>query len=76
MRPKGVEVQLGISPPTRWRMERDGRLPPRDFFIGGIAVGWKPTTLAAAFGRAGCLMPPLGTAPSCRIMSDYRGIAV
>jgi len=26
-------------------MEKDGRLPPRDFFIGGIAVGWKPPTI-------------------------------
>lgn len=46
--PRGVELRLGVSPITRWRMERDGRLPPRDFFIGGKAVGWRVETMAAA----------------------------
>jgi|GEM_PF-3186681 len=45
--PKGIEEQLGVSAPTRWRMERDHRLPPRDAFIGGEAVGWKPSTIEA-----------------------------
>src|ERR1700733_4546778 len=46
--PVGVQEQLGVSAPTRWRMEKDGRLPPRDFFVGGVAVGWRPPTLEAA----------------------------
>lgn len=45
--PKGIEDQLDLSAPTRWRMERDGRLPPRDVFIAGKAVGWKPSTIEA-----------------------------
>jgi hypothetical protein len=48
--PRGLEEQLGVTSVTRWRMEYDGRLPARDFFIGGEAVGWRPSTLAAAFG--------------------------
>jgi len=48
IKPKGVQERYGVSLATRWRMERDGRLPKRDVFIGGIAVGWKPETLAAA----------------------------
>ncbi len=46
--PGGVQERYGVSHITRWRMERDGRLPPRDFFIGGVAVGWRPETLAVA----------------------------
>lgn len=46
--PRGVQQQLGISLATRWRMERDGKLPKRDYFVGGVAVGWKPETLEAA----------------------------
>ena len=46
--PRGVQQRLGISAVTRWRMEREGRLPPRDFFVGGVAVGWRPETLEAA----------------------------
>jgi predicted DNA-binding transcriptional regulator AlpA len=46
--PRGLEERYGWSAPTRWRAERDGRVPPRDFFIGGRAVGWRPETLAAA----------------------------
>ena len=48
--PRGIEEQLGVSDVTRWRMERDGRLPARDFYIAGVAVGWRPETLQAAFG--------------------------
>lgn len=47
--PRGVEQQLGVSDVTRWRMECDGRLPPRDFFLGDKPVGWRPSTLEAAF---------------------------
>lgn len=46
--PRGIEERLGVSTPTRWRMERDGRLPPRDVYIGSKAVGWRPETLEAA----------------------------
>lgn len=45
--PRGVEQRYGISPPTRWRWERAGKLPPRDVFIGGYS-GWRPETLEAA----------------------------
>jgi len=45
--PKGVEQRYGISEPTRWRWERDGKLPRRDVSVGG-RTGWKPETLAAA----------------------------
>jgi predicted DNA-binding transcriptional regulator AlpA len=46
--PSGVEVRFGISAPTRWRWEKDGKLPRRDVFVGGVAVGWKPSTLETA----------------------------
>jgi predicted DNA-binding transcriptional regulator AlpA len=46
--PQGVEQILDVSKPTRWRMEREGRLPARDVFIGGVAVGWKPETIDRA----------------------------
>jgi predicted DNA-binding transcriptional regulator AlpA len=45
--PKGVEERYGISSPTRWRWEKEGKLPPRDFSLGG-KTGWRPETLAAA----------------------------
>jgi len=46
--PRGVEERYGISPPTRWRWEKTGKLPPRDFFVNGVASGWRPATLDAA----------------------------
>jgi predicted DNA-binding transcriptional regulator AlpA len=46
--PAGVCQRYDISIPTRWRWERDGKLPPRDVSIGGIKVGWRPGTLDAA----------------------------
>ncbi len=46
--PAGLEQRYDISPPTRWRWERDGKLPPRDVYVGGDAVGWKPATIEAA----------------------------
>jgi predicted DNA-binding transcriptional regulator AlpA len=46
--PSGIEARYDISAPTRWRWERDGRLPPRDVFIGGQAAGWRPETLDRA----------------------------
>lgn len=45
--PRGLEERYGISPPTRWRWEKSGRLPARDVNIGG-RTGWRPDTLAAA----------------------------
>jgi predicted DNA-binding transcriptional regulator AlpA len=45
--PAGVEEMLGVSPATRWRMERERRLPPRDGYVGGKAVGWRPETIEA-----------------------------
>jgi predicted DNA-binding transcriptional regulator AlpA len=49
--PKGLEIQLGISAVTRWRWERDGKLPKRDVSIGG-RTGWKPETIAAALSSS------------------------
>lgn len=46
--PRGVEQRYDISSPTRWRWEKQGRLPARDVFVGGKAVGWRPETLDAA----------------------------
>ena len=44
-RPRDVEAQFDISDTTRWRWERDGKLPKRDMFLGGEAIGWRPATL-------------------------------
>jgi predicted DNA-binding transcriptional regulator AlpA len=46
--PKGMLLRYGISAPTLWRWERIGKLPPRDVYIGGKPVGWKPATIEAA----------------------------
>jgi hypothetical protein len=43
-----LEQQYGISPETRLRWEKTGRLPARDVHVGGLLVGWKPATLEAA----------------------------
>jgi predicted DNA-binding transcriptional regulator AlpA len=45
--PRGVEQLYGISPPTRWRWEKEGRLPKRDVDVGG-KTGWKPSSLPGA----------------------------
>jgi predicted DNA-binding transcriptional regulator AlpA len=45
--PGGVQIRYGISKPTRWRWEKEGRLPPRDVNVGG-KTGWRPETLEAA----------------------------
>jgi len=44
--PKGLEARYGITAVTRWRWEREGRLPPRDVNVGG-KTGWRPATLEA-----------------------------
>lgn len=46
--PRGLELRYGISLSTRWRWEQQGKLPPRDIYIGGVAVGWNPVTIEAA----------------------------
>lgn len=46
--PNGLQARWDISLTTRWRMERDGRIPARDFYIGGRAVGWHTKTIEAA----------------------------
>ncbi len=48
IKPRGLETRLGISPPTRWRLEKSGQLPPRDVYIGDRAIGWRPETLERA----------------------------
>ncbi len=48
VKPINVQARLGYSSVTVWRMERDGRLPARDVFVGGKAVGWRPETLESA----------------------------
>jgi hypothetical protein len=47
--PKGVQERYGISAITRWRWETSDprKLPARDVFLGGVAVGWRPETLDA-----------------------------
>ncbi len=49
VRPRDVQAMLRVSLTSRWRMEVDGRLPPRDFWIGDVAIGWHPETLQRAF---------------------------
>lgn len=46
--PADLQRRLNISLTTRWKWEKSGRLPPRDFFIGGKAVGWHLSTLERA----------------------------
>jgi predicted DNA-binding transcriptional regulator AlpA len=46
--PSGLEAMLDISTETRLRYEKRGMLPPRNVFIGGRAIGWKPSTIEAA----------------------------
>ncbi|HEY1891981.1 MAG TPA: hypothetical protein VGG63_16375 [Steroidobacteraceae bacterium] len=46
--PRGLEVRYAISLSTRWRWEREGRLPARDVFIGGAPIGWRPETIERA----------------------------
>lgn len=46
--PRDLEALLNVSSCTRWRMERDGRLPRRDAFLAGTPVGWHRATIEAA----------------------------
>ncbi|HEX5461073.1 MAG TPA: hypothetical protein VFX20_14000 [Steroidobacteraceae bacterium] len=49
--PAGLEEILGLSSVTRWRWERDGKLPARDFSIAG-RTGWKRQTIENALQMA------------------------
>jgi hypothetical protein len=44
--PAGLEKRWGISPITRWRYEKSGKIPPRDVHIG--RGGWRPETIENA----------------------------
>ena len=46
--PAGADARYGINSITRWRWEKEKKLPPRDVFVNGEAIGWKPETLDAA----------------------------
>jgi hypothetical protein len=46
--PAEIEQRYRISNTSRQRWERTGKLPKRDFFIGGKAKGWLLTTLERA----------------------------
>jgi hypothetical protein len=46
--PKAIEKRYTITPVTRWRWERTGKLPARDVFVGGVAAAWRPETILAA----------------------------
>jgi predicted DNA-binding transcriptional regulator AlpA len=45
--PSGLLARWGITASTLWRWEKSKRIPARDFFIGGEAVGWRPETIEA-----------------------------
>lgn len=45
--PTMLETRYGISRPTRWRWEKEGKLPKRDVNIAG-KTGWHPSTIEAA----------------------------
>jgi hypothetical protein len=46
--PRGIRERYGISNVTVYRWERDGKLPPRDVYQAGVAIGWRPETLERA----------------------------
>lgn len=46
--PAGANERYGIDSCTRWRWEREKKLPARDVFVNGEAIGWRPETLDAA----------------------------
>jgi predicted DNA-binding transcriptional regulator AlpA len=61
---KGLEKRLGITDDTRTRWEKSGKLPPRDAYIGGVAVGWRPATIEAWL--RGPVVRPATAAPANR----------
>jgi hypothetical protein len=46
--PAEIEHRYRVSNTTRQRWEREGKLPKRDFFLGGKAKGWMLTTIEKA----------------------------
>jgi len=44
-RPIDLSRRWNKSPPTIWRMRRDGHLPPFDFAIAGRPSGWRRETI-------------------------------
>ena len=50
--PAEIEHRYRVSNTTRQRWEREGKLPKRDFFIGGKPRGWlRDTILRAERGK-------------------------
>ena len=47
--PAGMRKLLGISEPTLWRWERNGKIPARDHEVGGRGC-WKLATAEAIVG--------------------------
>ena len=56
--PRDLQARYGVSAPTIWRWERDGRLPPRDKAVGD-RIGWAVQTIVAAESRAAPPAPVL-----------------
>jgi len=46
--PRDVQQLFGVTNATRWNWERSGKLPARDVYMRGEAVGWYATTIEAA----------------------------
>jgi predicted DNA-binding transcriptional regulator AlpA len=67
--PAAVQSRYGITRPTRWRWERQGRLPARDVNVGG-KTGWRRETIEAAEKRFG-LIAPSGATPE-RLAAGHR----
>lgn len=44
----GLCQRYGITHVSLWRWEKAGKLPPRDVFIGGRALGWRLETILRA----------------------------
>lgn len=50
--PIAIQERYGIAHVTRWRWERDGILPPRDFPSRGRPMGWMRATIEAWESRS------------------------
>jgi len=51
--PRCVQARYGVCAETRWRWEREGKLPARDVYMDGKAVAWRVATIEAAERRPG-----------------------